>query len=53
MFVIRNADGKAEHVPVSKGVPVGDLIEVFGDLKAGDLVVKRGSDEIRAGQTLK
>lgn len=48
-FVIRNQSGQAEWVDVRKGVAEGDLIEVFGDLKAGDLVVKRGSDEIREG----
>ncbi len=53
MFVIRNNGGTAEHVPVSKGAPVGDLVEVFGNLKEGDLVVRRGSDEIRAGQAIK
>jgi RND family efflux transporter MFP subunit len=53
MFVIRNNGGTAEHVPVSKGAPAGDMVEVFGNLKEGDLVVKRGSDEIRAGQAIK
>lgn len=53
MFVIRNNGGTAEHVPVSKGAPAGDLVEVFGNLKEGDLVVKRASDEIRAGQAIK
>lgn len=53
VFVIRSTDGKAEHVPVLKGAPFGDLLEVFGDLKAGDLIVKRGSDEIRVGQFMK
>ena len=53
VFVIRNNGGTAEHVQVSKGASAGDLIEVFGGLKDGDLVVKRGSDEIRAGQAIK
>ena len=52
VFVIRNNGGVAEHVQVSKGAPAGDLMEVFGNLHAGDLVVKRGSDEIRAGQAI-
>ncbi len=53
MFVIRNNGGVAEYVRVSKGAAAGDLMEVFGNLRDGDLVVKRGSDEIRAGQALK
>lgn len=53
MFVIRNNGGVAEHVPVAKGAPAGDMIEVFGNLREGDLVVKRGTDEIRAGQAIK
>ena len=53
VFVIRSADGKAEYVPVSKGAAQGDLLEVFSSaLKAGDKVVKRASDEIRAGSML-
>ena len=52
VFVIRNNGGVAEHVQVSKGTSAGDLMEVFGNLHAGDLVVKRGSDEIRAGQAI-
>ncbi len=53
VFVIRNNGGVAELVPVSKGAPSGDMIEVFGNLRDGDLVVKRASDEIRPGQSLK
>ena len=54
VFVIRNDGGKAQHVPVSKGAASGDLLEVFSsELKAGDRVVKRASDEIRPGSLLK
>jgi membrane fusion protein, multidrug efflux system len=53
VFVVRVRDGKAEHVPVSKGAPFGELLEVFGDLKADEVIVKRASDEIRAGQPIK
>lgn len=51
-FVIRDRDGKAEWVDVKKGAADGDLIEVMGDLKPGDLVVRRGTDEIHAGAPL-
>jgi len=51
-FVIRNQAGKAEWVNVKKGVAQGDLIEVTGALKPGDIVIKRPSDEIRDGSAL-
>jgi membrane fusion protein (multidrug efflux system) len=51
-FVVRNQDGRAEWVDVRKGVADGDLIEVLGDLKAGDIVVKRATDELRDGAAL-
>ncbi len=53
VFVIRVKDGKAEWVPVKKGAPAGDLVEVFGDLTANDKIVKRGSDELREGTPIK
>jgi membrane fusion protein (multidrug efflux system) len=48
-FVIRVRDETAEWVKVQKGQSAGNLIEVFGDLKAGDHVVARGTDELRPG----
>ncbi len=51
-FVVRNRDGKAEWVSVSKGVSQGDLLEVSGDLHGGDLVVRRATDELRDGTSL-
>jgi RND family efflux transporter MFP subunit len=51
-FVIRNHDGRAEWVNVTKGFSDGDLIEVSGDLKPGDMVVRRANDEIRDGTPL-
>src|SRR5438067_1572258 len=48
-FVVRVNNGVAQWVNVSRGARVGDLIEVFGALKDGDTVVRRGTDEIREG----
>src|SRR5229473_250012 len=48
-FVVRVNNGVAEWVNVSRGARVGDLVEVFGALKAGDTIVRRGTDEIREG----
>ena len=53
MFVIRGRNGVAEWVTVTRGVAVGDLVEVIGALKEGDLIVRRGSDELREGTPLK
>ncbi len=51
-FVIREKNGKAEWVNVSKGAADGDLIEVIGPLRVGDKVVKRANDELREGTPL-
>ena len=48
-FVIRNRDARAEWVDVKKGVTEGNLVQVFGNLKPGDRVVQRATDEIREG----
>ena len=46
-FVIRVKEGETEWVDVRVGQPVGALVEVFGNLSAGDLVSQRGTDELR------
>jgi RND family efflux transporter MFP subunit len=48
-FVIRVRDGVTEWVDVKTGLAEGPLIEVFGDLRAGDEVAARGTDELHAG----
>jgi membrane fusion protein, multidrug efflux system len=48
-FVIRVRDGVTEWVDVKRGAAMNDVIEVFGNLKAGDQVAVRGSDELLAG----
>ncbi len=48
-FVIRVTNGVVEWVNVTRGARVGDLIEVFGPLKEGDTIVRRGTDELREG----
>jgi RND family efflux transporter MFP subunit len=48
-FVIRVRDGVAEWVDVKRGAAMGDLVEVFGDLKPGEHVAVRATDEIRSG----
>lgn len=52
-FVIRVRQETVEWINVRKGQAVGDLIEVFGDLNVGDLVIARGTDELRPGTKVK
>ncbi|WP_035360226.1 efflux RND transporter permease subunit [Dyadobacter alkalitolerans] len=52
VFVIREKDKKAEWVPVKRGTVVDSLVEVFGDLHAGDAIVKKASEEFRNGEAL-
>lgn len=49
VVVLRLRDGSVEPVPVQRGVTVGDMAEVFGALAAGDMVARRGTEELRAG----
>jgi len=48
-FVVRVRNGKVEWVDVKTGATNGNLIEVFGNLKAADQVALRGTDELRPG----
>ena len=48
-FVIRVRQGKAEWVDVNTGSTANGKTEVFGELKAGDQVIARASDEIPSG----
>ena len=51
-FVIRDQGGQAEWVDVKKGVTEGDLVEVIGNLRPGEKVVRRATDEIRDGASI-
>lgn len=53
VFVIKVVDHKALWVPVQKGLQVEKQVEVYGDLKPGDVLVKSATDEIRDGQDIK
>jgi RND family efflux transporter MFP subunit len=52
-FVERVRNGKAEWVDVVTGLSVNGNIEVFGDLKPGDEVIRNATDAIRPGQQVK
>jgi membrane fusion protein (multidrug efflux system) len=51
-FVIRVRGGRTEWVDVKTGLTSGALLEVFGDLKAGDEIAARGTDELKAGASV-
>jgi membrane fusion protein (multidrug efflux system) len=53
VFVIKIVNHKAEWVGVKKGIEADGKIEVYGNLKVGDQVVKQASDEIRDESTVK
>jgi multidrug efflux pump subunit AcrA (membrane-fusion protein) len=47
VFVVSN--GVARMIPVETGVSIDSLIEVTGDVKAGDKVVVTGNERLRPG----
>ena len=51
-FVIRVRGGRTEWVDVKTGLTSGPLVEVFGDLKPGDEIAARGTDELKAGASV-
>ena len=48
-FVNRIREGKVEWVDVVKGAVSGSLVEVRGLLDEGDVIARRGTDELRQG----
>ncbi len=48
-FVLRIRNGAIEWVDVKRGVSMGELVEVFGDIAENDVVATRGTDELRVG----
>jgi len=51
-FVIRVVNNKAEWVNVKTGSEANGIIEVYGNLNAGDLILKTATDELRNGSAL-
>ena len=47
-----NDDMTAEQIEVITGLGAGDLIEVFGNLQAGDRIVIRGAERLNTGMTV-
>jgi hypothetical protein len=45
-----NAESVAERVAVEAGITQDGLVEVHGDVNAGDLLVVRGGERLQPGQ---
>ncbi len=53
-FVCRvNKDNKIEWVKVKRGQMMGNMVEIFGDIKEGDTVALHGTDELKQGTDVK
>jgi membrane fusion protein, multidrug efflux system len=52
-FLIRVSQDKVEWVDVKTGIYQGDSVEVFGNLRSGDQVAVRGTDELQPGTSIK
>lgn len=50
-FVIAVRNGKAEWIDVRQGMSTEKGLEVFGDIKVGDTIVVRATDERKPGAT--
>lgn len=53
VFVIRVVNNHAEWIDVQKGLESGNNIEVHGDIKTGDELIKAASEEIRNGSPVR
>lgn len=53
IYVIRAHAGKAEKVTVKKGRETDDRVEIFGDIKEGDVLVSQANEEIHPGDVIK
>ena len=52
VFVIRVVNNQSQRVEVKTGRDADGLIEIYGNLKDGDLLLKSATDEIRNGAVL-
>lgn len=51
-FVIKVVNHKATRIEVKKGREIDEKIEIFGDLKANDKLIKIASEEIKEGDVI-
>lgn len=53
VFVVKVIDGKANRIPVSKGIEANNYIEVFGELSERDTLLMKATDEIKEGSEVR
>lgn len=49
VFVIKTKNNITKRVPVQIGVVKDSLVEIFGNLQAGDTIIHKGNEEIKEG----
>lgn len=49
VFVIKAENNITKRVPVQTGAVKDSLVEIFGNLQAGDAILQKGSEEIKEG----
>lgn len=52
VFVAKVKDQTIQHIPVERGISQGSVVEVFGNLEAGDEIILKASEELREGMTV-
>ncbi len=52
VFVIKTENNITKRVPVQIGAAKDSLVEIFGNLQAGDTILQKGSEEIKEGITI-
>ena len=49
VFILKVENGLVERIPVALGIRKKEMQEVFGDLTAGDKILKSGTEELEEG----
>jgi len=52
-YVIKAIDNKADLIDVQTGNENNGMIEIFGNISNGDIVISNAADDIKQGQTIK
>ncbi|WP_421943167.1 efflux RND transporter periplasmic adaptor subunit [Pedobacter sp.] len=53
LYILKVENSKAVRVAIKKGRETDDKVEIFGDLKEGDLLVKEPTEEMHDGSVIK
>ena len=52
VFVIKSENNITKRIPVQHGATKDSLVEIFGNLQAGDIILHKGGEEIKEGITI-